>query len=125
MDVIKPIYDRKSTKIFKKTEPNSKEADETIIEAAIQAPNHHITEPWKFFVMQGDIMQKFYDAAMEFQKNRYITVEEFERMKVKMVSKTMVAPKVILGVYSKNKNKPSGKHEEDILTVDAAIEYML
>ena len=77
MDVIKPIYDRKSTKIFKKTEPISKEAVETIIEAAIQAPNHHITEPWKFFVMQGDNMQKFYDAAMEFQKTRDITEEEF------------------------------------------------
>ena len=70
-------------------------------------------------------MQKFYDAAMEFQKTRDITEEEFERMKVKMVSKTMVAPTVILAVYSKNKNKTRGKYEQHILAVGAAIENML
>lgn len=125
MSVIEPILNRKSTKIFKKTEPISKEAVETIIEAAIQAPNHHITEPWKFFVMQGENMQQFYDAAMEFQKNRDISEQEFERMKVKMISKTMVAPTVILAVYSKNKNKTRVKYEEDILAVGAAIQNML
>lgn len=50
MDVIEAIHTRRS--IFKfKPEPVPKDAMERIFEAGLWAPNHHMTEPWRFVVL--------------------------------------------------------------------------
>lgn len=54
MNITEAIQTRRSIKIFKDVEPVSKEVVEQLLQAAIMAPNHHHTEPWKFFVLQGD-----------------------------------------------------------------------
>ncbi|HET6385961.1 MAG TPA: nitroreductase [Armatimonadota bacterium] len=39
-------------------EPLDRETISSLIEAAIQAPNHHLTEPWRFFVLTGDALDE-------------------------------------------------------------------
>jgi nitroreductase len=35
---------------------------EKLIAAAVAAPNHHLTEPWRFIVLTGDALKEFGDA---------------------------------------------------------------
>jgi nitroreductase len=34
----------------------------TLLEAAVRAPNHHLTEPWRFVVLSGDALKGLGDA---------------------------------------------------------------
>ena len=33
-----------------------------LLEAAVRAPNHHLTEPWRFIVLSGDALKQLGDA---------------------------------------------------------------
>lgn len=35
---------------------------ERLLDAAVRAPNHHLTEPWRFVVLAGDALRAFADA---------------------------------------------------------------
>ena len=48
MNITDAIQTRRSIKIFKDSAPISKESVEQLLQAAVMAPNHHHTEPWKF-----------------------------------------------------------------------------
>lgn len=50
MDVIEAIGYRRSIKNFA-DRPVPRETLERLLHAAVQAPNHHMTEPWRFFVL--------------------------------------------------------------------------
>lgn len=53
METIEAIKTRRSIGIVKQ-DPVPKEMIEQIIEAGTYAPNHHRTEPWRFFVLTGE-----------------------------------------------------------------------
>jgi nitroreductase len=55
--VFETIRQRRSNGLMKQDLP-SKEQIERLLEAAIYAPNHHITEPWRFFVITGSAREK-------------------------------------------------------------------
>ena len=61
MDIIEAIRTRRS--IGKVTqEPVAKETIEQILDAAVWAPNHRLTEPWRFFVLSGEGRGKLGEA---------------------------------------------------------------
>ncbi|WP_456275228.1 nitroreductase family protein [Bacillus sp. AK128] len=53
MDFLDIIKSRRSTGLVS-DDPVPKEVIEQILEAGTWAPNHHRTEPWRFFVLTGD-----------------------------------------------------------------------
>jgi nitroreductase len=52
MDVVEALRTRRTVGAFAADAP-PREAIERAIEAATWAPNHHLTEPWRFHVLQG------------------------------------------------------------------------
>jgi nitroreductase len=63
LSVLDAIHRRRS--IGKMTgEMPPREAIEQVLDAAIQAPNHHLTEPWRFFVLAGDARLELGDAMV-------------------------------------------------------------
>lgn len=52
MDVLTAILSRRSTKRFR-PDPVPRGAIERLLEAAVRAPNHWLTEPWHFYVVTG------------------------------------------------------------------------
>jgi nitroreductase len=40
-------------------DPVPRDVIEQMLEAAVWAPNHRLTEPWRFYVLQGDAKQRF------------------------------------------------------------------
>ena len=75
MDVIKAIRERQSIGRVK-PEPVPREMIERILESAVHAPNHKITEPWRFHVFTGKGRGGFAKARAEMA--RLMAVEEGE-----------------------------------------------
>ena len=61
-EVIRAIKARRNAGKLSPTGPVSKDMVEAVLEAAIWAPNHHLTEPWRFVVITGDERERLGEA---------------------------------------------------------------
>lgn len=68
MDVIDAIRARRSIKRFTET-PVSREEIETLLDVATLAPNHRLTQPWRFYVL-GPAARHAYGMALGERKAR-------------------------------------------------------
>lgn len=57
MDVLEAIHTRRTIKSYAPN-PVPRELVEQVLEAAVWAPNHRLTEPWEFVVVQGEPLQR-------------------------------------------------------------------
>jgi nitroreductase len=64
------IRARRSIKEFS-DRPVSREQIEALLDAAVQAPNHRLTEPWRFYVL-GPEARRAYGAALGKRKARRV-----------------------------------------------------
>jgi nitroreductase len=62
MDVFEALATRRTASAFSDRVP-PREVLERVIEAATWAPNHHLTEPWRFVVIAGDERGRFADRV--------------------------------------------------------------
>lgn len=74
MDVFDAIRNRRSIKRFT-DRPVSREAIEQLLAAAALAPNHRLTEPWRFYVLGPDARYA-YGLALGDRKARKLTDPE-------------------------------------------------
>lgn len=68
MDVLEAIRARRSIKRFT-PQPVSREQIETLVDAATLAPNHRLTQPWRFYVL-GPAARHAYGMALGERKAR-------------------------------------------------------
>jgi nitroreductase len=102
-----------------------RELIEKILEAATWAPNHHVTEPWRFAVFTGEARAELGDvmarSKVERMKAQGRGVEgEFERAAMKALR----AP-VIIAVIVEPDAGPKTVVMEEVLAGAAAIQNML
>ncbi len=64
MDVYEAIHTRRDVEAFSDASP-SREVIERLIEAARWAPNHRMTQPWRFHVFTGAARDEFADAIAQ------------------------------------------------------------
>src|SRR5829696_9071699 len=64
MDVLEAIRTRRTAGKIRGDVP-PREVIEELLEAATWAPNHHLNEPWRFFVLTGDERVRFGEAMAE------------------------------------------------------------
>ena len=57
MGVLEAIRTRRTTKAFQ-PDPVPRELIEQVLEAAVWAPNHRLTEPWHFTVVAGETLER-------------------------------------------------------------------
>jgi nitroreductase len=122
--VIEAIRTRRSVRRFRPDQCPSKEVINALLEAAVWAPNHHMTEPWRFVVIANDermrlaeVMTGAYVAAagatapspegVEKEKNRPLT-----------------AP-VIVAVISSPKQADNIVPQEEMVSAGAAMQNLL
>ncbi len=58
MTVLEAIKSRRSVPKLR-SDPIPREAIEQMLDAAVWAPNHRLTEPWRFYVLLGDGKRRF------------------------------------------------------------------
>jgi nitroreductase len=70
MTITEAIASRRSIKSFK-DRPVSREEIEQLLDVAVQAPNHRMTEPWRFYVL-GPEARHAYGAALGARKAKRV-----------------------------------------------------
>ena len=125
MDITEVIRGRRSLGRVKDT-PVEREKIETMLESAVWAPNHHRTEPWKFFVLSGEGRKPLSRVLREVARGRVDDPESAEGKKriEKFSKKPFAAPTVIVVALSPSDN-PKAIYIEDVCAVAAATQNML
>lgn len=125
MNIINTIRQRRS--IGKMTAACPTRAQiERILEAATHAPNHHNTQPWKFFVVAGKARAEFGSILAEALLSRLgdVSSEKGRAKLEKEQNKPMRAPVLLIAVAEHPRNSQV-LEIENIEAVAAAVENML
>lgn len=70
MDAIDAIRQRTSVRRYR-PDPVSRETIERLLECAVRAPNHKLTEPWRFAVLTGGAKARLADIRASHRLKRY------------------------------------------------------
>ncbi len=122
--VIEAIRTRRSVRSMKEEKP-PKELIEQVIEAGTWAPNHHLTEPWRFVVISGDERRKL-GETMENALRETIKRDEPRRDEILRAEreKTLAAPVIVAVISSPSVGEKVVKQEE-VIAMGAAVQNML
>jgi nitroreductase len=125
MEVEEAIRTRRSIGKVK-ADPVPREMIERIIEAAVWAPNHHLTEPWKFVVLTGEGRSRLGEAYAEIADESLLGVsgEEREQRMEREKAKAYRAPAVIAVACSPS-DSPKVIRREELAAVHAAVQNLL
>ncbi|WP_010280461.1 nitroreductase family protein [Bacillus timonensis] len=120
MDVHEAIRSRRSFGLVKDVEVE-KEKIEQIIDAGTWAPCHFRTEPWRFFVFQGEGRKRLGDVLLNIAKKNG---ETDEKKLEKIQAKPFRAP-VIVAVAVEPSDNPKAIKLEEYGATYACIQNML
>ena len=82
MSIFETIKNRRS--IGKMTEQRpTRQQIERMLEAATHAPNHHKVEPWKFFVLAGEVRRELGQVMAEALAERLRTIDALQTVRVR------------------------------------------
>ncbi len=125
MSVFEVIRNRRSIGKVKPDRP-PREKIERMLEAATYAPNHHLTEPWRFIVMTGQAREELGELLEQSLRQRMsdTTSEKARAALTKERNKPLRAP-VLIAVASAPPNGPKVIDLENVAAVAAAIQNML
>ncbi len=123
-EVIRAIKTRRNAAKLSAEQPVSREMIETVLEAATWAPNHHMTEPWRFVVISGDERKRLgeavADALSSMPANPPSSTETVERERIR----PLTAPVIIAAISSPHPEKGAIVQEE-LVAGGAALQNML
>lgn len=103
MSVVEIIRSRRTIYDFK-PEPVPREKIVRILEHAVWAPNHKVTEPWRFIVVNGKTKEELADIyrQVQIEKTKSDDPEVLAKVSQKGYKKLMSKPSVIGVVCQKN-----------------------
>jgi len=117
MTIFEAIAARRSIKSFTDREI-SKEAIDQLLEIAVQAPNHRMTEPWRFYVL-GPEARAAYGAALGMRKAKKVEDPDAARAVVEKVSETHRSLPAMLAVAMTLDENPEIREEDYAATLMA------
>lgn len=119
--VLRCIHERRSIgKVTDEAPPA--ELIRQILAAGTWAPNHHLTEPWRFFVLSGEAREGLGEAMGAAAARLASDPEAGERARAKAVGKPLRAPYVIAIAVEPD---PGSPEIEEIAATAAAAQNML
>ena len=124
MDILQLIKDRRSIPRFK-PDPVPRDVIEMMLEAATWAPNHHLTEPWEFYVLEGAAREGFAAVRRDFRRTLFPDPEAPAAQKaVEKIYQDTLATPVIIMVTTRVSADPA-LNEDDYAATFCAIQNML
>jgi len=120
MSVVDTIRNRRSIYDFK-SKPVPREVISRVLETAVWAPNHKLTEPWRFLVIAGNTKETLADIYRRIQqaKSKSKDPEILRKASDKGHAKLMSKP-VIIGVVCK-KDDDAFREREDYAATCCAV----
>jgi nitroreductase len=122
MDAIQAIHSRRSIRQFT-DRPVSREEIELVLEAAVAAPNHRLTQPWRFYVL-GPVARQAYGETLGSRKAKKIEDPVAARALVEKVAATEVALPAMIAV-SMVVNESAETREEDYAATMMAVQNLM
>jgi nitroreductase len=122
MDVTKAIAERRSVKRFA-DQPVPREKIEVLLRAAVQAPNHRLTQPWRFYVL-GPEARRAYGAALGARKARKLTDAAAAALVREKVENEHVALPAMIAVACVQDEDPDVR-EEDYAAAMMGVQNLL
>jgi nitroreductase len=110
MTTLEAIESRRSIKAFT-DRPITREEIEGLLEAAVRAPNHRMTQPWRFYVL-GPEARRGYGRALGARKARRVEDPEAARQVVDKVEGTHASLPAMLAVSVVLDDNPEIREED-------------
>ncbi len=109
-----------------KPDPVPRALIEQLLDAAVWSPNHRVTEPWQFFVLEGDAKRRFAEIRREFRRKALPNpnAPEVQAALDKVYTDTVNTPLIIV-VTSNLVDDPELREEDVWATYGAAYAFML
>jgi len=125
MNMLEAINARRSRGKMRPDTP-PRDLIEQVLQAAVHAPNHHDTQPWRFFVLAGDARVRFGDALADALKRRAGEMDpsKLDGLLLAERAKPMRSPVLIVVGVSSNERDPMTRRE-DFQAASAALQNML
>ena len=118
LSVYEALYRRRMAWRFKDT-PVDREAIYRMLDTAVWAPNHRLTEPWRFFVLEKDTeaRRQAAEAAYEY------SLEGGNQGRAAAARQKVLEPPILIFVYSKPGDN-DGVTRENYASVCCAVQNM-
>jgi len=123
--VIDAIMSRRSVPRYR-ADPVARDVIERALEAAVWSPNHHLTEPWQFIVLQRDSKERFAELRRDYVRSTMAEPDAPEKQKVldNVYQATKNTPVIVIFTAAIHENLE--QREEDFwATYGAAYAFML
>jgi len=125
MSVIHAIKTRRSTPKLR-PDPVARQSLEQMLEAAVWAPNHRMTEPWRFYVLSSDdAKSRFAGMRRQLRATAFPNPDAPEAQKAleRIVQDTVATPAII--VVAVHQDADEERREEDTAATFMAIENLM
>ena len=125
MEMLEAIQSRRSRGKMRADAP-PRELIEQVLQAAVHAPNHHDTQPWRFFVLTNDARAQFGESLADALKHRVGEMEpsKLDGLLLAERAKPLRSPVlIVVGVHSNERDVMTRR--EDFQSASAALQNML
>lgn len=122
MTSLETMRSRRSIKQFT-DRPVTREEIETLLEAAVLAPNHHLTQPWRFYVL-GPAARRGYGTALGNRKARKVEDASAAQLVREKIAAEHEALPAMIAVAMRQDENPETR-QEDYAAVMMGVENML
>ncbi|OPH48647.1 nitroreductase [Paenibacillus ferrarius] len=118
MELTKLIKERRSVHQFE-DKPVSVELISELLDTAVWVPNHRMTQPWRFVIIQGEGRCKLADIVREFRAAKESDPAKAQEIGQKLYDKFMSVPMFLAVVLQVNDNPAIA--EEDYASASCLI----
>ena len=122
MNVTDAIAQRRSIKKFE-DRPITREEIEPLLDAAVLAPNHKLTQPWRFYVLGPEARRRYGLALGERKARKLPDPEAANAVREKTAAEYQAFPALIAVAMAVNESPET--REEDYAAVMQAISIMM
>jgi nitroreductase len=122
--VLDAIKARRSIAKFR-PDPLPREVLEQMLEAAVWAPNHRLTEPWRFYVLTGEGKRRFAEIRRRFRAAAFQDPQAPEAVKAldRLYQDTLATPALV--VVTSHVAADEVQREEDIAATFMAAQNLM
>jgi nitroreductase len=124
MDAITAINQRTSVRRFR-PDPVTRDTIERLLDCAVRAPNHKLTEPWRFSVLTGEARDRFAEIRAAHRLKRFADPSSAEAQAAanKMREESRATPAYVVVMASQNPDELT--REEDYAATMMAIANLM
>lgn len=95
-----------------------------LLDGAVRAPNHYLTQPWRFIVLVGEALDDLAETFAERVRRLHPDAPDLGDQVARALAQPHRAPMIIVAVYRKSSH-PRSVEVEDRYAMGAAVQNIL